>query len=210
MRIIITIMCCALSSLGAQVMPSGGKTDAPWRPGTAVDISWETTLEAPVVDVELYDATRCVRTVLARGIDGRQRTTGLVLPDTQASGDHFLVFVRDASNPSIYIRSAGYVPIAPALTRVRPTDIPDVGQGHTAYTIAPNPTTASAVLTWDVLGVRTIRVTGSDGVVRLERDVEPLDRRLVMPSDRWVSGTYVVELMGATTMIGRLLLVVVH
>lgn len=209
MRIIITML-CSITIAGAQVMPSGGQTDSPWRPGTAVDISWDNTLEAATVDIDLYDAARRQRITLARGIDGRQRTTGVVLPDSLRAGDHYLVFISDATTPSTYVRSSGYVPISPSLTHVRPTDVPEKRAEREAYTLAPNPTTASAVLTWDVLGVRRIRVTGGDGVTRLERDVEPMDRRLAMPSDRWASGTYVVELVGATTVIGRILMVVVR
>lgn len=209
MRIIITML-CSITIVGAQVMPSGGQTDSPWRPGTAVDISWDNTLEAPTVDIDLYDAARRKRIALARGIDGRQRTTGVVLPDSLPPSDHYLVFIRDATTPSSYVRSSGYVPIWPSLTIVRPTDVPETQPNREAFTLAPNPTTASAVLTWDVLGVRRIRVIGADGVARLERDVEPLDRRLVMPSDRWASGTYVVELMGATSVVGRILMVVVR
>jgi hypothetical protein len=209
MRLIITML-CSITIAGAQVSPSGGQTDSPWRPGTAVDISWDNTLEAPSVDIDLYDAARRRRIALARGIDGRQRTTGVVLPDSLPHGDHYLVFITDATTPSTYVRSSGYVPISPSLTRVRPTDVPETRPDREAYSLAPNPTTASAVLTWDVLGVRRIRVIGADGVARLERDVEPMDRRLVMPSDRWASGTYIVELVGATSVIGRLLMAVVR
>jgi hypothetical protein len=204
------IGCYLNGSVGAQVMPSGGRTDVVWRPGTAVDVSWGDQFSASSVNIELYDAARQRRTVVAKGVDARLRTTGIVLPDSLSPGKHYLVFVRDAANNASYIRSTGYLPVEQSLARIRPTDVPNTDSLPLAFAIAPNPTTASSVLTWDMVGVRRIRVTGSDGVVRLEKDVEPTDRRLAIPSDTWLSGTYVLELIGPMHVLGRSLIVVVH
>lgn len=210
MRAFIVAVCCISGALYAQVLPPGGATDAPWRPGTAVDVSWDDALDATTVDIELFDAARQQRITVAQQVDAKPRTAGIMLPDSLRPGNHYVVLIRDAAQPSRYVRSSGYIPVAPALARVRPTDVPERHAQRAEYAVAPNPTPASAVLTWDVLGVRKIRITGSDGIVRLERDVEPMDRRLVIPSDRWASGTYVVELLGSTDAIGRILLVAVR
>lgn len=213
MRTIVMLMfslVCVVMSVGAQVHPSGGRADIVWRPGTAVDVSWSEAFAAGSVDIELYDANRRSRLLIARGVDGRRRSTGVVLPDSLRPGKHYVLFVRDAADASRYLRSAGYIPVEAALARAGATDVAEVDLRQPQFFIAPNPTMASAVLTWDMIGVRRVRVSGADGVVRLEKDVEATDRRLVLPSDKWLSGTYVVELISSTHVVGRSLMVVVH
>lgn len=210
MKTIIMVLWLAIGSLHAQVLPDGGLSDAPWRPGTAVDVTWRNVIDAAFVDIELWDASRMTTTTLARRVSARAQTYGVMLPDTLRAGTHYVLRIRNSDNPSAKMTSAGYLPIAPSLAPLHPTSVTDSEATRTALVIAPNPTPASALLTWDQANVRTVRVTGSDGVVRMDRDVESIERRIVLPSDRWASGSYVVELIGATGPIGRMLFVVAH
>jgi hypothetical protein len=210
MKTTILVLCLAMGSLHAQVLPEGGHTDAPWRPGAAVDIVWRNVIEAKNVDIELWDATRRVAITIARNVPARLQSHGVILPDTLRPGSYYVVRIRDRDKPDLCMVSTGYVPVAPALQRIRTTDVEQNDRSRTTTTIAPNPTAASALVMWEYDGVRKVRVTGSDGVVRMDRDVESTERRIVLPSDRWVSGSYVVELVGAQGVIGRMLLVVAH
>lgn len=210
MKTIIMVLWLAIGSLHAQVLPDGGMSDAPWRPGTAVDVTWRNVIDAEVVDIELWDALRLTATTLAKRVNARAQTHGVMLPGTLQAGTHYVLRVRNSDKPNAVMTSAGFLPIMPAIAPVQTTTVDEADTARAASVIAPNPTPASALLTWEHSGVRKVRVTGSDGVVRMDRDVESVERRIVLPSDRWASGSYVVELIGATGPIGRMLFVVAH
>lgn len=145
----------------AQIEPSGGWTDRPWRAGQVVDIRWNTTLFDGVVDVLLWDGGTMSTSTIARAVPSKKGATIWKIPDHQRVDDRYRLIVQDSERPWRRVMSSGFIPVDSARKSV---DSSMHGSGPVmSATLYPNPARDQVHVRWtmdDAVDLRLETLTG--------------------------------------------------
>jgi len=145
----------------AQIEPSGGWTDRPWRAGQVVDIRWNTSLFDGVVDVLLWDGGTASTSTIARALPSRKGVTAWKIPDQQRVDDRYRLIVQDSERPWRRVMSAGFIPIASGRKTIDSSIYG--GEPEIPVTLYPNPARDQVHVRWtmdDAVDLRLETLTG--------------------------------------------------
>lgn len=189
----------------AQVTPSGGDSDQNILQGSTITIGWPRYIEAPNVDVYLWNATTAERHDIARNVPTVQGEFVWSVPMHVVSGTRYRFVVASATDAYQQMMSASWVTVGPQVMQkagaksasrqsasIRAHTSEGLGAGN-GITIAPNPTN-------DIVRIRfasdfiTMRFVSLDGSTILERALSAGERTVDVDVRRFTTGVYTVVL----------------
>lgn len=138
--------------------------------GTPVVIRWGDDLEAPLVNIELWDGVRGISTVLAQNIKAPQREINWTVPEDIENGSRYRFVVRDARDTTRAMFSVGFTSL---VRRSRTaTGIDDLTQQLVRFDVAPLPAADRVRISWTE-PLRRIEIIDLTGVVVVRLDPAP-------------------------------------
>ncbi len=207
--IYILILAVAFTTpLLAGVWPGGGTLPRPLRQGSVVDISWDNTLHAERVDIELWDGERRQFTTIASGLPTSATRVAWTIPATVIPGRMYRFVVRDAAKRSRADFSTGFHEIHKATGFV--TTVEDPLSMIDSLLVTPFPSHDRARVAWTSADASTIDVVDLQGVVVMHIKPEVSTRACVVSTGSLQSGPYTVVLTLASGKVHRSPLVVAH
>jgi hypothetical protein len=212
-RTLGSIMLLALlaANLTAQVTPSGGSTDTPVMPGSAVTIGWTRLFEDAKVDILIWDANTSTTYVVARNVVAAAGEYQWIVPPNFPEGSRYRVVVEPTIQRYRRIMSPGWVTIsahAPKTENLAPyafvtTDAnPLLNDRQTsltisAITVAPQPAREMARIQLND-DFQTLRILGLDGKTHLLRTLSEGERTVDIDVHDFAAGIYSVVLTSNT------------
>lgn len=192
---------CGMLSLAnaaavAQVEPSGGWTDRPWRAGQVVDIRWNTALFDGVVDVLLWDGGTTSTSTIARAVPSRKGATKWKIPDHQKVDDRYRLIVQDSERPWRRVMSAGFIPVAPGTKTI---DSSVYGSGPVmSATLYPNPARDQVHVRWTVDEAVDLRLETLTGLAVAVMSLDGTATATILPLTGIPAGIYAVTVTSRT------------
>lgn len=180
----------------AQIEPSGGWTDRPWRPGQVVDIRWNTTLFDGVVDVLLWDGGTSSTSTIARAIPSKKGTTAWKVPDHQRVDDRYRLIVRDSERPWRRVMSAGFIPVAPGTKAI--DGLVHGNEPVMSATLYPNPARDQVHVRWTVDDAVDLRLETLTGLAVAAMSLDGMAAATTLPLNGIPAGIYVVTVTSRT------------
>lgn len=187
----------------AQVEPSGGLQAVTLTSGAPVQITWEDDLQAPRVDLALWNGDEGRETLIATNIEATPGLYQWQIPSSISPGERYRFVVRDHQQPRRAIRSSSWVTIdraQPLVSTVQESRV------VSAMQLSPMPAYDDLTITWlrddvlhvDILDVQQREVQRCE--VRLGDTTKHIDVR-TLPN-----GTYTIRLhhYGGDTSVERL------
>lgn len=182
--------------LVAQIEPSGGWTDRPWRAGQLVDIRWNTTLFDGVVDVLLWDGGTTSTSTIARAVPSKKGTTVWKIPDHQRVDDRYRLIVQDSERPWRRVMSSGFIPVAPGTKAI---DSSVYGSGPVmSATLYPNPARDQVHVRWTVDDAVDLRLETLTGLAVAAMALDGMATATTLPLTGIPAGIYVVTVTSRT------------
>lgn len=181
----------------AQVTPSGGLTDRPIIQGSEVSISWTRHVDAPSVDIHLWNAATSERIEVARGISAVLGEFQWHVPMNVVNGTRYRFVVTPTHEPYRRLMSASWVTVGPQSIHKRADELVshthefDAAQGQ--ITIAPQPSRGVVRIRFES-DFHLIRVVSLDGATVLERILCDGEHTVDIDVQHLTSGFYTVVL----------------
>lgn len=180
----------------AQIEPSGGWTDRPWRAGQVVDIRWNTTLFDGAVDVLLWDGGTTSTSIIARAIPSKKGATVWKIPDHQRVDDRYRLIVRDSERPWRRVMSSGFIPVASGR---QPVDSFRYGNDPVmSATLHPNPACDQVHVRWTMDDAVDLRLETLTGIAVAVMSLDGMATATTLPLTGVSAGVYVVTVTSRT------------
>lgn len=206
---LIILVLAAVVPAAAQLEPSGGATAQPLHPGHTVRIEWANDLQAPRVDLALWNGTTHTEETIATGLPAEISHHEWQIPATLPPGDQYRFVVRDHAHPRRALRSRSWVHITPAPPLVASVD--DDTQTP-QLTIHPSPATNDATLTWNAsrATITTIEIHDTKQRRLASWTIRPGQTSLQIDLSDLPPGVHHVRMLSPTAVIATQMLPVVR
>ena len=190
--IITALTTTVTTTLSAGVWPSGGTFATPLRQGATVHITWDQSLHAERINIELWDGEQRLFTPIAISVAASNEQLAWTIPNTVRPGGMYRIVVRDADQPKRAEFSSGFHSIgssSPFATTVEDqTSTPD------SLFVTPFPAVDRARVAWTRHDASSIDIIDLQGAVVLHIEPAQSTRSCVVHTSELLSGTYSVML----------------
>lgn len=206
MKLVLMVLSTAVPIL-AQIEPSGGIMSQPLHPGHTVRIEWADDLQAPIVDLALWNGDTQSEEVIATGLPAMASPHEWEIPATLPPGNHYRFVVRDHTQPRRALRSRSWVPITPAQPMVASLDHQS---DPPALTIQPAPATNDVTLTWRTTTAVMIEIYDTKQQRLGSWNLHPGQTSVQIDISDLPVGIHHVQLLGPTSVIATQMLPIVR
>jgi hypothetical protein len=198
----VSTLCTAIltmSSVNAEVFPSGGRAYKDISQGETVRVRWSNEINAHLVDVLLWDGRTGVYTMIAEKIPISNHQIEWQVPESIPNGDRFRFVIRDVANHHRRDYSSGFVHIQRSQEMI-------VGVGGVVSTssvmVWPNPANQVCEIRWHSGLVDKIKVTDLQGNITTILSVERGSQAAVLDVSGFSKGAYQISLMQSDVLTG--------
>lgn len=184
----------------AQVTPSGGLTDGGILQGTTITIGWPRYIDAPSVDIYLWNATTSERHEIAGDVPTSQGEFVWNVPVDIANGPKYRFVVASSNDGSQRMMSRSWVTVGPLgihkvgpQSALLPSNPSAYEVAHGRVSILPNPANDAVRIRFGSDFV-TIRFVSLEGATIVERSLCKGERTVDVDVQHLTSGVYTVVL----------------
>lgn len=194
---IATVLVCTMITIltteaQAEVFPSGGRSNKSIRQGEAIKIYWTNELDAPQIDVVLWNGRNGTYTTIANNVDLSIGEFSWQVPQNLPDGDRFRFIIRDAQRPHRIDYSMGFVTIGRTPGLVASIDQPSLPM-H--VDVRPNPANQICEVQWESKTADNIKVLDLSGRTVAVYRVEVGAQAAFVDVSGFVQGVYQLALM---------------
>jgi hypothetical protein len=208
MIVALCVISLITTTLHAGVWPSGGTFATPLRQAAKLNITWDQSLHAKHVHVELWDGEQRLFIPIARDVAASDEQLEWTIPTTLRPGKLYRFVVRDADIPMRAEFSSGFHAIGSAANFA--TTVEDETSKTDSLYVSPFPAADRARVAWTHHDAASIDIIDLQGAVVLHIEPAQATRSCVVQTSALLTGTYTVALTLVNGSICRSWLVVSH